>query len=336
MPPTTSRSASARRPTRWRRAPASPSRWVWTWTRSAPSPSRSRPQTRTAPPTPTTRASLRASPSRAAIPPRRSPSPPPTTPSTTTTSGSSLPSGRCPRESRPGPPARRWSRSPTTTPLTTSRSASGRRPTRWRRAPASPSRWVWTWTRSAPSPSRSRPRTRTAPATPITAVFPPTSPSTPGSPRRRFTFAATDDAIDDDGERVKLAFGTLPTGITAGTTDETVVSITDDDAPGAVKVSFGVDPRWPEGAGVTVTVGLDVDPERSRSRPPTRTAPRLHRPANVTIDSGDLEELHLRRHRRRHRRRRRAGQAGLRDAAHGSHGRDHQRDGGLDHRRRRP
>ena len=52
------------------------------------------------------------------------------------------------------------------------------------------------------------------------------------------TFSATQDQDNDDGESVKLTFGnTLPTGVSAGNTDEAVVSITDDDVP-AVRVSF--------------------------------------------------------------------------------------------------
>ena len=40
---------------------------------------------------------------------------------------------------------------------------------------------------------------------------------------------ATQDQDNDDGESVKLTFGnTLPTGVSAGSTDEAVVSITDD------------------------------------------------------------------------------------------------------------
>ena len=39
-------------------------------------------------------------------------------------------------------------------------------------------------------------------------------------------------SVDDDGESVKLTFGnTLPTGVSAGNTDEAVVTITDDDVP---------------------------------------------------------------------------------------------------------
>ena len=166
-----------------------------------------------------------------------------------------------------------------------------------------------------------------------------------GGTSKAFTFTATQDTADDDGERVKLAFGTLPTGITAGTNSETVVSITDDDAPGDVKVSFGSSTYTAaEGGSVTVTVKLDADPERTVAIPLTATnengatdadysgVPQTRSPSRAAAPP----RLHLRRHRRRHRRRRGAGQARLRDAAHGNHGRDHQRDRGLDHRRRRP
>ena len=48
---------------------------------------------------------------------------------------------------------------------------------------------------------------------------------------KTITFAATDDTVDDDGEKVELAFGSLPGGITATTGEaaEAVVTITDDD-----------------------------------------------------------------------------------------------------------
>ena len=59
-----------------------------------------------------------------------------------------------------------------------------------------------------------------------------------GETEQTFTFTATADTVDDDEDKVKLSFGTLPTGVTAGTTAETTVSITDDDDP-QVTVSFG-------------------------------------------------------------------------------------------------
>ena len=53
-----------------------------------------------------------------------------------------------------------------------------------------------------------------------------------GDTEKEFTFSATEDDVDDDGESVLLGFGNpLPTGVTKGSTDETIVSITDDDHP---------------------------------------------------------------------------------------------------------
>ena len=58
-----------------------------------------------------------------------------------------------------------------------------------------------------------------------------------GDTEKTITFAATADDVDDDGESVKLTFGTLPAGVSEGTTKEATVSIADDDVP-AVTVSF--------------------------------------------------------------------------------------------------
>ena len=69
--------------------------------------------------------------------------------------------------------------------------------------------------------------------------------------------------MDDDGESVLLGLGTLPTGVTEGSPDESVVSIVDDDDP-AVSVSFASGSySAAEGGTVEVTVGLSVDPERT-------------------------------------------------------------------------
>ena len=71
---------------------------------------------------------------------------------------------------------------------------------------------------------------------------------------------------------MKLTFGnTLPAGVSAGNTDEAVVTITDDDVP-SVAVSFeqgsyNVD----EGDTVDVTVTLSEDPERTVTVPLTKT-----------------------------------------------------------------
>ena len=56
---------------------------------------------------------------------------------------------------------------------------------------------------------------------------------------KSFTFTAADDSLDDNGESVDLAFGTLPSGVTAGTTSTATVSITDnDDTPDTINLSF--------------------------------------------------------------------------------------------------
>ena len=76
-----------------------------------------------------------------------------------------------------------------------------------------------------------------------------------GDTEQTFTVAATQDTVDDDGESVKLTFGTLPAQVTVGTTDEAVVSITDDDAPASVAVSFEQSTySVAEGSAVTITV----------------------------------------------------------------------------------
>ena len=84
-----------------------------------------------------------------------------------------------------------------------------------------------------------------------------------GETAKTFTFSATQDNANDDGESVRLGFGNLPTGVSEGATRETVVSITDDDVP-AVMVSFGQGSySVAEGSTVTVGVTLSADPERS-------------------------------------------------------------------------
>ena len=87
-----------------------------------------------------------------------------------------------------------------------------------------------------------------------------------------FTFTAAADDVDDDGESGQgLAFGTLPDGVTAGTTSASTVTITDDDVP-AVTVSFGAATySVDEGGTVEVTVTLDAAPEREVTIPIVKT-----------------------------------------------------------------
>ena len=120
-----------------------------------------------------------------------------------------------------------------------------------------------------------------------------------GETEKTFTFAATSDTIDDDNESVKLTFGTtLPSGVTEGTTNETIVSINDDDLPADVDVEFGqATYSVSEGSSVTVKVKLSEDPERMVTIPITTTnqggasdSDYSGVPANVTFNSGDTEK----------------------------------------------
>ncbi len=118
-----------------------------------------------------------------------------------------------------------------------------------------------------------------------------------GETSKSFSFAATDDSVDDDGESVKLTFGTLPTGVTEGTTDETVVTIGDDDVP-SVNVSFGqASYTVGEGSSVTIAVTLSSDPERTVTIPISTTnqggasdGDYSGVPASVTFNSGETSK----------------------------------------------
>ena len=84
-----------------------------------------------------------------------------------------------------------------------------------------------------------------------------------GDTESTLSFTAVNDTSDDDGESVKLTLGALPTGVSAGTTTETTVSITDNDDP-AVAVSFQHGTYTvTEGSSVTMKVKLSADPERT-------------------------------------------------------------------------
>ena len=94
-------------------------------------------------------------------------------------------------------------------------------------------------------------------------TIPPSVTFSTGQTYAPFTFTATQDGVDDDDESVRLTFGpNLPSKVSAGTMDETTVSITDDDDP-RVEVSFGSGTYIvPEGGTQQVTVTLSADPER--------------------------------------------------------------------------
>ena len=112
-----------------------------------------------------------------------------------------------------------------------------------------------------------------------------------------FTFRATQDTEDDDDESVKLTFGTLPSGVQAGTTTEVTFDITDDDDP-QVTASFGAGAYTvAEGGMQAVTVTLSADPERTVVIPLVPTyeggataADYSGVPASLTFDAGELSK----------------------------------------------
>ena len=119
-----------------------------------------------------------------------------------------------------------------------------------------------------------------------------------GDTEKTITFTATQDTDDDDGESVRLAFGTtLPAGVSEGSPSETTVSIRDDDDP-QVTVSFGAATyRAIEGGTATVTVELSADPERTVAISLTKAnegwasdSDYSGVPASITFNSGDTEK----------------------------------------------
>ena len=117
-----------------------------------------------------------------------------------------------------------------------------------------------------------------------------------GDTEKTFTFTAASDNVDDDGESVRISFGTLPDQVSAGTYSGTTVSITDDDVP-AVTVSFEESSYTVgEGDSVEVKLTLSADPERTVTVPLTRTnqggatASDYSVPSSVVFNSGDTEK----------------------------------------------
>ena len=93
-----------------------------------------------------------------------------------------------------------------------------------------------------------------------------------GETEKSFTFTAESDDVDDDGENVRLSFGTMPAGVNAGTNANTTVSVVDDDHPADVKVSFeNAAYTVAEGNSVAVKLTLNKDPERTVTVPLSKT-----------------------------------------------------------------
>ena len=134
---------------------------------------------------------------------------------------------------------------------------------------------------------------------------------------KTFTFTAVQDTVDDDGESLKLTFGTLPARVSEGTTKETVVTITDDDHP-ALTVSFEnaaytveeddevsisitdddtagitVDPTVDEGDDETYTVVLDSKPSANvvvTVKDPTDNTEVTSSPATLTFTTSNWDD----------------------------------------------
>ena len=86
-----------------------------------------------------------------------------------------------------------------------------------------------------------------------------------GDMSKTITFMATQDAEDDDGESVLLAFGILPDGVNPGTRNETTVSITDDDEAAIVLSETDLTVTEGDAAGSSYTVRLATRPSGSVS-----------------------------------------------------------------------
>ena len=115
-----------------------------------------------------------------------------------------------------------------------------------------------------------------------------------GETSKTFTITPVDDDVDDDGESLKVLFGTLTETLRSHGTTETVVTIVDNDDP-EVEVSFGqASYDVAEGADRTVTVNLSADPERTVVIPLTATNQDgasdadYSVPETVTFDAGDV------------------------------------------------
>ena len=82
-----------------------------------------------------------------------------------------------------------------------------------------------------------------------------------GEISKSFMFSAVSDRIGDPGEKVSFKLENLPSGTTAGTTGETVVTIEDVAPQGSTTVSFGADTYGvSEGLSTTITVVMSPAP----------------------------------------------------------------------------
>ena len=93
-----------------------------------------------------------------------------------------------------------------------------------------------------------------------------------GQTRLTFTVTATDDSVDDDGESVRIGFGTLPDGFVAGARPTATVALADNDGP-VTEVFFdgAADLTVKEGNVTRVSVYLSEPARATVTIPLTRT-----------------------------------------------------------------
>ena len=117
----------------------------------------------------------------------------------------------------------------------------------------------------------------------------------PGDTSKTFTVTVTDDTEDDDGESITLSF--TDNHIRPGGTNEmATITLTDNDDPEVV-VEFGASAYTvAEGASQSITVTLNVDPERTLIIPIVATgqdgatAADYSLPPSVTFNDGEMEK----------------------------------------------
>ena len=118
-----------------------------------------------------------------------------------------------------------------------------------------------------------------------------------GETERSITFTAAQDAVNDDGEAVRLTFGTLPDAVMPGSTIDVATVRIDDDVP-SLPVSFEqATYSVEEGSATTIKVILSADPERALTIPIVRTnqggatsADYSGVPLSVTFNAGATEQ----------------------------------------------
>ena len=88
-----------------------------------------------------------------------------------------------------------------------------------------------------------------------------------GDTEKTITVTATDDVKDDDGESVKLGFGTLPLALQAGSTAETTVALADDENPVADSTTTLVGNQDHAQGVHTQEFGRDVHAQRFMTGP---------------------------------------------------------------------